>query len=124
MGKKLLSAYEIAKTRDISSTYAERRKAIELACDKVVPSAPSVYSEYLKGKDAIRKREQEAIEREEQEEIAEQEEMNALPDFVDSWQRPDKGESTETPMISDDDENQSRFYTQAEIKAHQNNQVL
>jgi glycosyltransferase involved in cell wall biosynthesis len=59
----------------------------------------------------------ERMEAEEKRRKAEQEELDALPEFIDAWERPDKGESP-SPLI-DAEEDQSRFYTQAEIKAHQ-----
>ena len=43
------------------------------------------------------------------------EEIDALPEFIDAWERPDKGESI-TPLV--DLENETRFYTAEEIKQH------
>jgi len=76
MGKKILSAYELASRRIIASGYAER------------------------------------LEAEEKRIKAERDEMDALPTFVECWERPDKGETLSSIIT---EENRSKFYRKEEI---------
>ena len=82
MGKRLLSAYELAQQRIIVSDYPER-------CEEA-----------------------------DRREKMEQGEIDALPDFIDDWERPDKGDSPSSIMI-DETENQSKSYTKQEIERYQ-----
>ncbi|MFA7219257.1 MAG: glycosyltransferase [Synergistaceae bacterium] len=59
----------------------------------------------------------EEVERREKQERDAREEIDALPDFVDSWERPDKGDSPSSIMIEDEG-NESKFYSKEEIEQY------
>jgi len=73
--------------------------AYELAQQRVISSR------YREERDAQEKREKN-----------EREEVDALPDFVDSWERPDKGKSAPTTI---EEGGGSRLYTKSEIEEKQ-----
>jgi len=64
----------------------------------------------------ISSRYREEREAQEKREKNEREEIDALPDFVDSWERPDKGKSPPTTI---EEGGNSRLYTKSEIEKNQ-----
>lgn len=75
----------------------------------------------LASKRVIVSRYAEQCEAEEKRKKSEREELDALPEFVNDWERPDRAASHSSPMI-DETQGPTKTYTKAEIAEHQKKQ--